>query len=68
MKVYKVPSESQSRAHFNGELLGTHARRLMLGAMLRWIMRRYGSGQPVLIRDMRQLVSFADDANGEAQS
>jgi hypothetical protein len=65
MGVYDVHSGSQPQTFFDVKFLSEEARRLILGSMLRWIVRRYRCGQPVLREELLRIFAFADDAGRE---
>jgi hypothetical protein len=65
MKVYDVRSGSQSRQQFDPNSLNAKDRRLCLGSVLRFVIRRYGCDQPVLREDLLSIVALADDAGSE---
>jgi hypothetical protein len=61
MAVYDVRSGSQS-PQFDTNGLSPEDRRVLLGSMLRWLMRRYRCGQPVRRNDLCRLPALADDS------
>jgi hypothetical protein len=61
MAVYDVRSGSQS-PQFDTNGLSPEDRRVFLGSILRWLMRRYRCGQPVLRSDLCDLTALADDS------
>jgi len=65
MQDYNDHSASQPRLQFDAENLNAKDRRLCLGSMLRFVIRRYGCGQSVLREELLRIVSLADDAGGK---
>jgi hypothetical protein len=62
MPVYDVRTGSQPRQQFDPNSLNAKDRRICLGSVLRFVIRRYSRGQPVLREDLLQIVALADDA------
>jgi hypothetical protein len=65
MEVYDFRSGSQPRQQFDPNSLNAKDRRLCLGSMLWFVIRRYGRGQPVLREDLLRMLALADDADGK---
>ena len=63
MQVYDVRSESQSHAQFDANSLNAEDRRLC--SMLRFVIRRSGSCQPVLHKGLLRIPALADDKGCE---
>jgi hypothetical protein len=69
MTVYKLPSGNQPQAHFDPELLGTDARRLMLAVRLRVLQMQLRHGRDVHAADITRLTRYCVDARApEARS
>jgi hypothetical protein len=64
MQAYSDRSGSQPRQQFDPNSLKAKDRRLCLGSVLRFVIRRYARGQPVLRKDLLLIVALADDAGG----
>ena len=64
MEVYDVRFGSQEQPQFDTVELSPEDRRIFLGSMLRWVIRRFHSGKPVLRNDLLRLVALADDLGG----
>jgi len=64
MTVYKLPSGNQPQAHFEADLLGTDARRLMLAAQLRALQLQLRQGRAVYAADITRLTRYCADYRG----
>ena len=66
MQVYDGRSQSQSHAQFDANSLKGEDRRLCL--LLRFVIRRYGCGQPVLQEGLLRILALANDEGWERGS
>jgi hypothetical protein len=67
MSLYDVFSGSQSPIRLDPDHLSDGARRLLLGALLHFITRRYNSRQPISRYELLLLLSLSDDPSGSAE-
>ena len=58
----EFPDAANFRKQHDGINLNRSNRRLLLGATLRLLVRRFGHGQPIFQDDVIRAASLADDA------
>jgi hypothetical protein len=65
-QIEQEESRSGARSSASNFSLAPEDRRLLLGASLRLLGRRFSCGKPILQSDVIRVVSLADDAVGLA--